>query len=324
MFAVGLGRVGRDIYFVREGSAERFDSRKTSVQYGGERLGGSIPAILDVLSSCGVACCQIAAIGSQRWAEEFVLRYFAEKNIKVLRVHVNRTPESVVLLRDDFSLEEIIVESEQDKFSRICVGDVTSIQLPSIPYFFIYDTRHAEAAQYLARRARGQGLVTFADPGSLGGIAGRREATTSALEEARIVFAAENTLEMLAVDGHPRTLVDQLLGGIAEVVVSTRQDGGCDVYGSTAQASLLPVDVRPVGSSVGAGDFCRGFTLSEIMRRMGTIDLPPFESIVEAVAVGLAAAAWRIEDSAVFPSVPPRDSLEPYIRRVAEANHLGS
>ncbi|MGW4903830.1 PfkB family carbohydrate kinase [Streptomyces albidoflavus] len=318
--AVGLGRVCRDIYFVNEGSAARFDSRKTSVRYAGEQLGGSVPAIIEVLATQGIRSWQVAGIGTQAWAEKFVLDGLAEKNLGLIRVDVNRTPESAVMLRQDLALAEIAVEGEKTGLSLITAADVSNVALPAQPGAFVYDTRHAEAAYALARRARREGLVTFADPGTLGGIPDRREATLRALGEAHIVFAAANTLEMMAEDSAAMSITKDLLSRDTEIVISTRSDGGCDVYGRSEQASLQPIDVRPVGSSLGAGDLCRGFTLATIMESVTKAALPPFPSILNAVITGLAAAAWRIEDPNLFPSVPAWEMLQPYLHRAQVAN----
>jgi sugar/nucleoside kinase (ribokinase family) len=319
--ALGLGRVGRDHYWRINGAAERFDSSKTSVSRVGARVSGSVPAILSVLARNGINTIQIAPVVQDDGLSQASVHDLINRGVGVLPIEVQRYMESQVILNADGSLREIIVENEGEN-AKVGLERVM-VALPARrPEAFVFDTRHPEAATAVAEVMREAGVLTFADPGSLGGIAQRVQSTTLALREAVVIFAAANVLDELATGSGLSTTAytRQFLQTNTSAVVITERHGGCTLCTRDGAFRFEPVDVARRGSSIGAGDFCRGFTLLALLQRLsgGWTATSIAEALQHAIRLGLAGAAFRIEDSATFPDPPLEAELANYLVRVRE------
>lgn len=243
-------------------------------------------------------------------AGEAVLRELRADGVDVSHVAVDRHAPTGLLLRDSHPSRAIDVQYYRSgsAASLLAPEHIRPESLAGARLLHLtgvtpmLSATAAAATWRLVELAREKGLAVSVDPNvrrKLGGAAQWAQTVGPLLQEADLVLAGAEELELLT--GHPAdAAADDLLTGRADTVVVKRPDHSACAVTRRGRWTRPPYDI-PLVDPVGAGDaFAAGY-LSAWLR-----GLPPERALAEAAAVA-ALAVQTATDTDGLPTAAGRD-----------------
>jgi sugar/nucleoside kinase (ribokinase family) len=299
---LGIGRVCIDEFVDIQTAIDRFGSKKIDAELLGYSLGGSIPRILSCLSAAGYVSHIICPIPRGPKQNNYIKSKLSEAGISYSTIRVCSDLRSIVLLRNSH-IESIISISE--KAPQILSLEAIKIKKLILfnPDCLIIDARHLVAAVKAATWAHNNGVLVFLDPGSSQLYKFKRTKLAIQLLQLSDIICASEDFYNLFGTGKGEDISTNPMFRRSKLLVSTMSDGCCLCITSNFSFVLCRKTSLRIGNTMGTGDVFRGWFLVKLLS-CSHEERFENENVVEAIKIGMAAAAWKIQDIHKLPLLP--------------------
>jgi sugar/nucleoside kinase (ribokinase family) len=303
---LGMGRVCLDQYLLRVARVPRLGSVKLHAIDFGTYMGGSVPRILSCIANAGHDTSFIGKCGGDPADFAKVASSLTELGVRPRLVVGSSTCRSIVTFASRWKVESIVSIQEVAP-ELLTTGQVSEAIFDTVrPDWVVIDLRHVHPAARLVSYAKRRGVLTFADVGSRP-FSMLSAAQARLLQRVDIVCTSEESLRSSGSHATP--------AWSSGLWIVTRDDGSCVCIAPNYEILIRRTGKLRPGNTLGAGDVFRGWFLACLLRSSAT-DAMSEENITEAVKVGLAAAAWKIQHRGMVAKVPQQSEVSRIRRRL--------